>query len=180
MKGQGPSTIIVTNSGAFLIQGSVAVGVENLAVLSVGNRPAIAVQSAARLSLQKLMIAALDVTGDSRSSAISLEGAVIEAMIGDNIIFAETGVLANDLTAPRGDGAPEPFLLAAALSVRDNVLLCSRRSVALDGRVLHIFGTEIRDNHAFASALAAIGTRWAWRWSGHRSTYPAAASLHPA
>jgi hypothetical protein len=158
VRGQGPATIIAGGSGSFLIQNAIAVGIENLAILSVGNRPAIAVQSAARLSLQKLMIAVLDVTGDSRSSAISLEGAVVEANLGDNIVFAETGVLANDPTAPRDEGAPEPFLLVAALSLRDNVFLCSRQSVVLDGRVLHIFGTEIRDNHAFGSAVAAIST----------------------
>lgn len=158
VRGQGPATIIAASSGSFLIQNAIAVGIESLAILSVGNRPAIAVQSAARLSLQKLMIAVLDVTGDSRSSAISLEGAVVEANLGDNIVFAETGVLANDPTASRDEGAPEPFLLAAALSLRDNVFLCSRQSVVLDGRVLHIFGTEIRDNHAFGSAVAAIST----------------------
>ncbi len=158
VKGQGPATIIATSRGAFLIQDCAAVGVENLAILNVGNRPAIAVQSAARLSLQRLMIAALDLTGDARSSAISLEGAVVEAVISDNIIFSQTGVLANDPTASHDDGAPEPFLVAAALSICDNVFLCSRRSVALDGRVIHIFGTEIRNNHAFASAQAAIST----------------------
>lgn len=158
VKGQGPATIIAASSGAFVIRNSIAVGVENLAILSVGNRPAVAVQSAGRLSLQKLMIAAPDVTGDSRASAIALEGAVLEAMIGDNIIFAETGILANDPTVPREENAPEPLLLAAALSIRDNVLLCTQRSVALDGRVLHLFGTDIRDNHAFASSVAAIST----------------------
>jgi hypothetical protein len=116
------------------------------------------VQSAAGLSLRKLVIAALDATGDSSSAAIALEGALLGATIDDNVVFAETGVLANDPTAPRDDDAPEPFLLAAALAVRDNVLLCSRRAVALDGRVLHIFGTEIRDNHAIASTDAAIST----------------------
>jgi hypothetical protein len=158
VRGQGPATILAAASGAFLIRGAIAVGVENLAILSVGNRPAIAVQSAARLALHGLIVAALDVTGDSRSAAISLEGPLVEASLADNIIFSETGVLANDPTAPRDEGAPEPFLLAAALSVNGNVFLCSRRSLALDGRVLHLFGTEIRDNHAVGSATAAIST----------------------
>lgn len=158
VKGQGPATIVVASTGAFQVQNSIAVGVENLAILSVGNLPAITVQSAGRLSLQKLIIAVLDVTGDARASAIALEGGVLEAEISDNIIFAEIGILANDPTVIREEGAPEPLLLAAALSIRDNIFLCSQRSVALDERVLHVFGTEIRDNHAFASSVAAIST----------------------
>jgi len=158
VKGQGPATILASASGAFLIQNSIAVGVEDLAILSVGNRPAVAVQAAARLSLQHLIIAVLDVTGDSRSAAIALEGALVEAAIHDNIVFAETGILANDPTAPRDEGAPEPMLLAAAVSIRDNLLLCSRLAVALDGRVLHMFASDITGNHALACAVAAIST----------------------
>jgi len=158
VKGQGPATIIVASTGAVLIQNSIAVGVENLAILSVGNQPAITVQAAARLSLQKLVVAVLDVTGDARASAIALEGAVLETEIADSIVFAEIGILANDPTVEHEEGAPEPLLLAAALSIRDNIFLCSQRSVALDERVLHIFGTEIRGNHAFASSAVAIST----------------------
>ncbi|HWJ72325.1 MAG TPA: DUF6519 domain-containing protein [Kaistia sp.] len=156
VKGQGPATVLASASGAFLIQNSIAVGVEDLAVLSVGNRPTITVQSAARLSLRNLIVVALDVTGDSRSSAIALEGALIEAAIHDNIVFSEIGVLANDPTAPRNQDAQEPMLLAAALSIRDNLLLCSQRAIALDGRVLHMFATAITGNHALASTVAAI------------------------
>jgi hypothetical protein len=152
IRGQGPASVIVAAAGgAFLIKNCVGVGIENLAILSLGRQPAVSVQTAFGLVLRQLAMAVLD------GSAVSLHGVVAAASIRENAIFASVGILANDPTAPRDKGDdPTPFLLAAALAVDDNFFWCRKQAIVLDGSVMHLLHTEITGNEALACAQIAV------------------------
>jgi hypothetical protein len=57
---------------------------------------------------------------------------------------------------PTGEDPGEPFLLAAALKIEDNVLFCTRQAVALNGSVLHVTSTHIVRNEVFGGVEVAI------------------------
>ena len=144
--------MLVAPGGAFVIRGSLAVAIENLAILSLGREPAITVQTALGLALRQLVMAVFR-SDDNRGAAIALPGIVAGASISDNAIFAPVGILANDPTAPRAEGDDQTaFLVAAALAIDDNVLWCERQAVGLDGTVLHLLSTRITGNDAIACA----------------------------
>jgi hypothetical protein len=156
IRGQGPATVIVAAGGAFVLKNCLAVGIENLAVLSLGRQPAISVETALGVVLRQLLIAVLE-TNDGRASAIALRGLVAAASISENAIFAATGILANDPTAPRDEGDDQtPFLLAAALAIDDNIFWCRRQAIVLDGSVMHILDTRITGNDAVACSQVAV------------------------
>jgi hypothetical protein len=160
VRGQGAATIIVAAGSAFLIRSALAVGVENLAILSLARQPAISVQTVIGLTLRQLLIAVIE-SSDFRASAIALQGLVGAASIAENAIFASTGILANDPRAPRDEGDNQTvFLLSAALRIEDNILWCRRQAVVLDGAVLHLLDTRITGNDVLTCtdfALTALG-----------------------
>jgi len=155
IRGQGPATLIVAAGGAFALRNCLAVGIEQLAILSLGIQPAISVKTAIGLSLENLVIAVIE-NRDRPGSAISLAGVVAAASIGRNAIFSPTGILANDPTAPLEEGEETSFLLAADVAIKDNVLWCRRRAVVLDGRVLHLLNTTITGNDVLTSTQVAV------------------------
>lgn len=156
VRGQGPATVIVAAGSAFLIRNSLAVAVENLVILSLARQPAISVQSAIGLTLRQLLIAVIE-NSDFRASAIALQGIVATTSIAENVIFAPTGILANDPSAPSDDGDEQTaFLIAAAVAIDDNVLWCSRQAVVLDGAVLHILNTRVTGNDVLACSNFAV------------------------
>lgn len=160
VRGQGAATMVVAAGTAFLIKRGIAVGVENLTILSLARAPAISVQTAILLSLRQLLIAVIE-NSDFRASAIALEGAVGDATIADNAILAGTGVLANDARAPKDEGDSQSvFLLSAALRIQDNILWCRRQAVVLDGAVLHLLDTRVTANDILTCsdfAVSALG-----------------------
>ncbi|MFO1161124.1 MAG: DUF6519 domain-containing protein [Reyranellaceae bacterium] len=156
IRGQGPATLIAAAGGAFVLRNCIALGIEDLAILSLGRQPAISIQTALGVVLRHLVMAVLD-TNDGRGSAIALQGVVAGASITENAIFATTAILANDPAVPRGDGDDQTvFLVAAALAICDNVLWCRQRAVALDGNVLHLLDTRITGNDAIVCAQIAL------------------------
>jgi hypothetical protein len=155
IRGQGPATVIAASGAAFVLRNCVAVGIESLAILSLGQQPAISVQTVFGMVLRQLVLAVLN-TADTRGSAIALQG-LAAASIAENAVFATVGILANDPTAPRAEGDDQaPFLLAAALAVDDNIFWCRQRAIALDGSVLHLLNTRIAGNDALACAQVAL------------------------
>ena len=160
IRGQGPATVIAAAGSAFLIRNSQAVGVENLAILSLARQPAISVQSVIGLVLRQLLIAVVE-NSDFRASAIALQGIVAAATIAENAIFAPTGILANDPSASSEEGSDQTaFLFAAALTIDDNILWCSRQAVVLDGSVLHLLDTRVTQNDVLTCtdfAVTALG-----------------------
>src|SRR5262245_4865862 len=156
IRGQGPASTLAAAGGVFRIKNSIAVEIENLAILSLGRQPAISVETAMGLALRQLLMAVLD-TEDGRGSAISLQGVVAAASISENAIFASTGILANDPTAPRDEGDDQtPFLLAAALGVEDNIFWCRLQAIVLDGSVMHLLSTRIAGNDTLACSQTSI------------------------
>lgn len=163
IRGQGLASLIVATAGAFEIKECLFSAVENLGILSIGQSPAIIVDTAIGLSLTR--IAALAIGGDERSGggiAISLQGIVAGATISENVIFAATGIRANSFgfppqttPAPTGDFS---FLIAAALKIDDNIFLCEQSAVALDGYVMYILGTRITGNEIAGCRDFAVST----------------------
>ena len=157
--GQGAATLIATAGTAFALRNGVAIGIERLAILSLGRQPAIAVDTAIGLTLRQLVIAVLE-TNDGRAAAIALSGVVAFAVIEQNGILASTGILANDPTAPvqapPGANVSPPFLLAASLRIRDNALWCRRQGIVLDGRVIHLLETQLDGNDGIGCSVVGI------------------------
>jgi hypothetical protein len=160
IRGQGSATVLTTPGGAFALRNCLAVAIENLAIVSLGQQPAISVSTALGLLVQQLVIAVLG-TVDTRASAVALAGVVAGAAVRENAILAPVAVLANDPTATSvGNETPPNFLLTAALTVEDNILSCQRAAVTLDGNVLHLLNTRIAGNEIIGCrevALSALG-----------------------
>lgn len=152
IRGQGPATLIATPGGAFALRDCEAVAIEDLAVLSLADLPAIGVETALGLTLRRLLLFVAP-DRDRRSAAISLGGVVAGATIAENAILAETGILANDPSLPRED---ESFLLTAGLRIVDNALWCSRMAIALDEGAYRLLDTRIAGNDVLACAENAI------------------------
>ncbi len=159
IRGQGATTVIVSPGGAFLLQNSFAVALENLSILSLGQQSAITVRTVLGLALRQLVIAMVG-GSDARGSAISLQGVIAGAAISENVVLAPVAVMANDPTAvpPPGEETPVAFLLTAALAIEDNLLWCQRQAVTLTGTVLHLLGTRIIGNEVLACNDVAIST----------------------
>jgi hypothetical protein len=155
IRGQGTGTVLTSPGGAFVLRNCIAVAIENLAIISLGQHSAISVTTALGLALQQLAIAVLG-TRDVRSSAIALAGVVGGAVIRENAILAPVAVLANDPAAPPiGDNRPN-FLLTAAVAIEDNLLWCQRAAVTLAGNVLHVLHTRIAGNEVLGCSEVAI------------------------
>ena len=127
-----------------MLQNCLAVIIENLALVSLGRETAVSVYTAVGLSLRRLAIVVID--EDAKGSAIALQGGVAAANMSENAISARIGIIANDPAAvpPTGVDLSEPFLLASALRIEDNVLSCTRQASPERCR-------RARDEHAHRS-----------------------------
>jgi hypothetical protein len=159
LRGQGPSSLVISSGGAFVLQNCVAVAIENLAVLSLGQQSAITVNTVLGLSIRQLVIAVLN-SNDGRGSAISLQGFVAAANISENAFIASSAILAVDPVAvpPIDQKTPEDFLVTAAVAIENNLFWCARAAVTLAGTVLHLLGTRIADNEMLGCADTAVST----------------------
>ena len=99
--------------------------------MSLGKQATVSVRTAIGLILRRLAIAV--VSEDAIGSAVALTGVVAAATIHESAVFAKVGIMANDPAAapPFDEDTGEPFLLAAALSIEENVLFCARQAVAV-------------------------------------------------
>jgi uncharacterized protein DUF6519 len=159
IRGQGPATLITSPGGAFSLRSCMAVAIERLSIVSLGQQSAISVSTALGLGIRDLVIAVLG-GSDARGGAIALQGVVAGAIIAENAIFAPVAMIANDPTSAPATGiAPLPtFLLAAALAIEDNLLWCDRQAVSLIGNVLHALSTRIVGNEVVGCRDVAIST----------------------
>ena len=158
IKGEGAASVVVTPGGAFAITNGIALAIEDLAILSLGNATAISVHTVLGLSLQRLIIAVLGAS-EARGVAIALTGAVLGATIRDNAIIAPIAVLSSDPSAapPIGTNLPPPqMLLSALLRIEDNLLWCERIGVGLAGRAFHVLSTRICGNDLLGCQTGAI------------------------
>jgi hypothetical protein len=157
IRGQGPNSLVISPGGAFVVETCIAVAIENLAVLSLGQNSAITVSTAIGLSLCQLVIDVLS-TSDGRGAAISLQGLVAGANISENIIIASSAILANDPVAvpPAVDATLPKYLVTAVLAIEDNVFWCAQAAVTLTGTVMHLLSTHIVGNEMVGCAGTAI------------------------
>lgn len=152
IRGQGAATLLITPGTAFEIRGGIALAIEDLAVLSVGQASAITVRTVIGLSLQRLIVAVL-AGNDGRSAAVALAGAVIGTTLRDNLLIAPVGVLANE---PSPTGQAGSVMLSALLRIEDNVLWCQRQAVSLAGLSAHLMSTRISGNEILGCRQGAI------------------------
>src|SRR5699024_4532899 len=95
IRGQGPATIVTAPGAVFQIEASMAVAIEKLTALSLGQQSAIHVQSVLGLALRELMVfvyASSNVTHNIQHAAIALAGVCAAVRICDNLILAPDGV----------------------------------------------------------------------------------------
>jgi hypothetical protein len=151
IKGQGPATVIAAPAGAFSIESSIGIVIEDLAVISLGRQPAVAVRTAAGLTLQQLVLLVVG-NADAQGAAIALSGVVAGLAIRDNLIVAPEGIRALDPTAKD----PLTFLITAAIGIETNILWCQRQAIDFAGMVGHLLGSRICGNEVLVCRDAGI------------------------
>lgn len=151
VRGQGPGTVIIGAGTAFDIRDSAAVAIERLTVLSLGRGSAIVATNALGLALTELVLAVVG-GADATGAAIALQGAIVGARVGQNMVLAATGIRALE---PGRDNGP-PVLLAAALAIEDNLLWCERAAIVLEGASLHLLETRVAGNQVLGCRERAI------------------------
>jgi hypothetical protein len=149
--GQGPATVIVASTAAFIIERSIAIAIDELAIVTPGFRSAISVRTVLGLALRRLVVALLD-NADSQGAAVALSGLVLGASIQDNLLFAPDGVAALE---PAREEAPQS-LVSALLRIDDNVFLCRDSAVKLEGQAGHAYETRITGNQVLATHEVGI------------------------
>ncbi|MBB4842909.1 hypothetical protein HNP55_001424 [Paucibacter oligotrophus] len=158
--GQGPASRLITAGSAFVIEGSAAIAIEDLSLLSLARAPAIAVRTVLGLRLQRLLLLVL-ANSDFRAPAIALSGLVAATEISHNLILAPTGIQALE---PNTEGAPRA-LISAGLRICDNLMSCSTAGLRLSGAVAHLLDSSISGNQVLnchevglaAEGLSAAG-----------------------
>ncbi|MBR0774294.1 right-handed parallel beta-helix repeat-containing protein [Bradyrhizobium diazoefficiens] len=150
--GKGPATLLLAPSGAFAIVDSLAIAIEDLAIISLDRDPAIDVSTCIGLGLTGLAIAALG--GKTPTlPAVMLRGVIAGARLAENAIFAPVAIAGG---AAEGAVEGAGFLLTAALAIEQNVLLCPRGAIALGDDVLHLLATRIERNEIIGCGDTAI------------------------
>lgn len=144
--GQGPATIITTPGTAFIIEQSMAIAIDELAVFSLGQASAISVRTVFGLALRKLMLAVFG-NSDAQGAAIALNGIVMGAVIDNNLLLAPDGIRALE---PSTEETPRT-LITAILRIDDNVFLCRDSAVKLDGAVGHAYETRMTGNQVLGT-----------------------------
>jgi hypothetical protein len=153
--GQGLSTMIASAGAAFVIERSMAVAIEELAVFSLGRQSAIGVRSVLGLTLRQLAVAVFG-NVDAQGAAITLGGVVAGVTIANNLLLAPDGVRALE---PSEEKTPQ-WLLTAVLRIDDNLFWCRGSAVTLAGAVAHAYETRMTGNQVIGShdvGLAAEG-----------------------
>ena len=153
--GQGPATMIASSGSAFIIERSLAVSIDELAIFSLGRQSAISVRTVLGLALRRLAVAVFG-NADAQGAAVTLSGMVAGATLEGNLFIAPDGVRALE---PHEEEAPQ-LLLSAVLHIDDNVFWCRDSAVRLAGAVGHAFETRMSGNQVIGShevGLAAEG-----------------------
>lgn len=153
--GKGPATLLVAPTGAFTIQDSFAIAIEDLAILSLARDPTIDVSTCIGLGLTRLAIAALG-TENAQLPAVVLRGVVGGAKLAENAIFAPVAIAGGALKGVENGAG---FLLTAAVTIEENVLLCQRGAIAFADEVLHLLATRIAHNEIIGCTDTAIAAQ---------------------
>jgi hypothetical protein len=142
IRGQGPATILIARGTALTVAQSIAVTVENLAIVSgVGAPAAVRVQGVAVANLHDLVV--LSYGSDALGgSAVELAGIGLLVALRHNILVARTGV---------GTGGSEDIgLFAAGLRIEDNVVVAFERGIDLGGTSAYLYACRVSGNDVLA------------------------------
>jgi hypothetical protein len=148
IRGQGPATILVARGRALTIAQSIAVTVENLAVVSGAAAPsAISVRSVVTTTLQDLVVLSYP-SAQGGGSAVELSGIGLLVALRRNVLVGRTGV-----DAGVGD---KIGLFAAGLRIEDNVVVGLNRGIDLGGRSAYLYSCRVGRNEVLAGEAGGI------------------------
>jgi hypothetical protein len=149
IRGQGPATILVARGRALTIAQSIAVTVENLAVVSGAAAPsAISVRSVIGATLQDLVVLSYPSGDAGGGSAVELSGIGLLLALRRNVLIGRTGV-----DAGAGD---KIGLFAAGLRVEDNVVVGFDRGIDLGGRSAYLYSCRVARNELLSGEDGGI------------------------
>lgn len=151
IRGQGPATILVSSGTALTIEQSVAVTVENLAVVSGAGAPAaVALRSVIDTTLQDLVVLSYPAASGAASSgsAIELSSIAMVVALRRNVLIGNAGI-----DAGIGDG---PGVFAIDLRVEDNVVAGFDRGIDLGGRSAYLLACRIEGNEVLSGNSGGI------------------------
>src|SRR5580765_2412802 len=149
IRGQGPATILVARGRALTISQSIAVTVENLAVVSGAAAPsAVSVRSVIGGTLQDLVVLSYPSGDTGGGSAVELSGIGLLLALRRNVLIGRTGV-----DAGAGD---KIGLFAAGLRVEDNVVVGFDRGIDLGGRSAYLYSCRVARNEMLSGEDGGI------------------------
>ena len=150
IRGQGPATILVARGKALTVAQSLAVTVENLAVVSGAEAPAaIELRSVIGATLQDLVVLSYPTRSRTDVAAGPVSGAAVE-LSGVGLLVA---LRRNVLVGARGidAGSGERIgLYAAGLRVEDNAVVGLQRAIDLGGRSAYLYSCRVERNEVLA------------------------------
>ena len=147
IRGQGPATILVARGTALTVEQSIAVTVENLAIVSGAAAPAaVHLRSVIATTLQDLAV--LSYPSEAGGSAVELSGVGLLIALRRNLLVGRTGV-----DAGFGD---DIGLFAAGLRLEDNVVVGLNRGIDLGGRSAYLYSCRVARNEVLSGQSGGI------------------------
>jgi hypothetical protein len=153
LRGQGAQTNLVYagRGPALVVDNSIGVTIEKLMLVTAAIEsdplPAIFFTNSNGVTLQRCAGLRIGVTGSS-SAVVGLGGILVLTTIRENSLLGPVGI--GNVAVARATGAvlatQTAPLATLALSIEDNMLLCSRRGVSFAGVSLHALETRIAGN----------------------------------
>jgi Family of unknown function (DUF6519)/Right handed beta helix region len=155
IRGQGPATILVSSGTALTIEQSVAVTVENLAVVSGSAAPAaIALRSVIDTTLQDLVVlsypSAAGTAPGSGGSAVELSSIAMVVALRRNVLIGNAAVDAG------GSETDNIGVFAIDLRVEDNVAAGFDRGIDLGGRSAYLLACRVEGNEVLSGSSGGI------------------------
>jgi hypothetical protein len=152
IRGQGWSTLLVTDDTAIDVSTSDAFTIEDVSVLSVTRTgaPALAVSGCRDVRARGLVML-VRATGDEAAPAIGLTGTIALLDVRDSTIVAPIAIA----RASTGDNRPS-HLATITFTIENNALWASRRAVSFDGLSLHLAQSQVRGNSVIGCADAGF------------------------
>ena len=148
IRGQGPATILIARGTALNFAQSVALTVENLAIVSGAAAPAaVKLRSVVAANLQDLVVLSYP-SPEAGGSAVELSGVGLLVALRRNVLIGRIGV-----DAGAGD---KIGLFAAGLRVEDNVVVGLDRGIDLGGRAAYLYSCRVARNEVLAGDAGGI------------------------
>lgn len=145
VRGQGPQTLLVARGAGVAVTTSVAVTLEDFALIG-RESSLITATTTAEFTTRRLTLV-LVAADDAPIAAIELAGMALLTSLQDNLVSAPIGI--------RG-GEREETLSTAGLDIKGNALICAGSGIWFEGRVAHLMRNAITDNLISGSTISAL------------------------